>query len=270
MAGKKRVDPVKQREKRAKIAAAVGAVLFLLVAAVEVPSILKMMHPKPVVPPPTNVANPDGSLPSGATAGTTATTTTPTGETADGQLADTDVPPADATGQLVAFDVFQTKDPFRPQVTSSPASDSSTSSSTPASPTPAPATPTATTPAVTTPATTTPAPTTTTPTSPLPTAVPSTPTPGSTATPTVTTPTRPTVAISVNGTVSRISTGGVFPSGSPVFRLVSWTKGEARIGIVGGSYATGDQTLPLTLGKSVTLQNTSDGKQYKLLLVSTP
>ena len=253
----KRVDPIKQREKRAKIAAAVGAVLFLIVAAIEVPSILKMMHPKPVVPPPTNVAAPDGSVPNAAPAA-------PTGVTSSGQLADTDVPPADEAGQLVAFDVFQTKDPFRPQVT---VSATSSGASAPASTTPTQTTPTATT---STPTTTTPV---TPPSAPV-SAVPSTPAPGdTTTTPTTTTPAppaQPLVAISVNGTMSRVASGGGFPSGAPVFRLVSWTKGEARIGIVGGSYATGDPTLALRVGVPVTLQNTSDGKQYKLILVSTP
>jgi hypothetical protein len=247
----KRVDPIKQREKRAKIAAAVGAVLFLIVAAFEVPTILKMMHPKPVVPPPTNVAAPDGSVPN-------AKPVTPSGVTASGQLADTDVLPADGSGQLVAFDVFQTKDPFRPQVTAS--ADTGGSSA-----------------AATTPTTTTPAPTTTTPdgTTP-PTAVPPTPPPGGvTTTPTTTTttpavPAQPLVTISVNGAVSRVATGGTFPSGTPVFRLVSWTKGEARVGIVGGSYATGDPTLSLRVGVPVTLQNTSNDQRYKLILVSTP
>jgi len=255
----KRVDPIKQREKRAKIAAAVGAVLFLIVAAFEVPTIMKMMHPKPVVPPPTNVAAPDGSVPNAAPA-------TPTGVTASGQLADTDVLPADGSGQLVAFDVFQTKDPFRPQVTASASTGSGSSSAA------------STTPASTTPTTTTPAPTTTTPAATMTTtpatAVPSTPAPaGVTTTPTTTTPaapTQPLVTISVNGTPSRVATGGAFPSPTPVFRLVSWTKGEARIGIVGGSYATGDPTLALHVGVPVTLQNTSDSKQYKLILVSTP
>jgi hypothetical protein len=114
---------------------------------------------------------------------------------------------------------------------------------------------------VTVPATTTPA-----------TAVPSTP-PAPSAPETTTTAkpaAAPTVSISVNNVTSRVSTGGTFPSGKPIFRLVSWTKGTARIGIVGGSYSTGDPTLELTVNKAVTLQNTSDGQRYKLVLLSTP
>ena len=235
MAGKKRIDPIKQREKRAKIAAGVGAVLLLLVAAFEVPKIMKMMHPKPVVPPPTNVAAPDGSVPN-------ATPTAPTGVT--------------SSGQLVAFDVFETKDPFRPQVTAASSGDA-----------------TSTTPSTeTTPASTDASSSGTPPVTAIP-STPATPPTGTSTVPTSTTPAapvQPLVAISVNGTVSRVASGGAFPSRAPVFRLVSWTKGEARLGIVGGSYATGDQTLALHIGVPVTLQNTSDSKQYKLILVSTP
>jgi hypothetical protein len=80
----------------------------------------------------------------------------------------------------------------------------------------------------------------------------------------------PTVTISVNGAASHVVRGGAFPSASPVFRLVSWAKGTARVGIVGGSYSTGDPTLELIIDKPVTLQNTSNGQRYKLVLLSTP
>ena len=111
MAAKKKVDPIKQREKRAKIAAIGGVVLLLAVAAWQGPKMMKLMNQKPVVPP-TSAAAPAGTS---ALPGTGAPTTT----TASGELADTDVPPAALDGgQLVSFDVFQTKDPFRPQVTS--------------------------------------------------------------------------------------------------------------------------------------------------------
>jgi hypothetical protein len=80
----------------------------------------------------------------------------------------------------------------------------------------------------------------------------------------------PTVAISVNGTVSRVSANDTFPSGSPVFRLISYGTGTAQIGIVGGSYADGNQTLTLQQGKVVTLENQTTGTKYKLELLSTP
>lgn len=260
MAAKKKVDPIKQREKRAKIAAIGGVVLLLGVAAWQGPKMMKLMNQKPVVPPP-SAAAPVGTS---ALPGTGAPTTT----TASGELADTDVPPAVLDGgQLVSFDVFQTKDPFRPQVTSADvaaadaaASGSTATQSAPGTGSDAASSATTTTPSIEVQTTTTPA-----------TAVPSTPAaPGAAETTTTVKPAAPTVLISVNGATSHVARGGAFPSSTPVFRLVSWTKGVARIGIVGGSYSTGDPTLELVLDKPVTLQNTSNGQRYKLVLLSTP
>jgi hypothetical protein len=78
------------------------------------------------------------------------------------------------------------------------------------------------------------------------------------------------VVISVNGKDSQVGVDGTFPSGAPVFRLVSYTKTTAKIGIVGGSYTGGAPTLTIQLGRPVTLENTSDGKRYQVELVSTP
>jgi len=249
MAARKRIDPIKLREKRAKIAAGVGGVLLLVVGAYEVPKILSQLNPK--APPAAKVSTGANPGPAGST---------PLATVATSGLADTDVPPVAVAsdGKLLSFGVFQTKNPFTPQVSATP-----TLPGAPAAPSTAnrpgadvPGTPTPTTP--TTPGTSTP-----TSTTPL--------TPPLATTPTTTTPTpAPTVAISVNGRVSRVLAEGTFPTGAPVFRLVSWQRGSAEIGIVGGSYATGGLTLTLQLGRPVTLKNTNDGKQYKLVLVSTP
>jgi hypothetical protein len=256
MAAKKKVDPIKQREKRAKIAAIGGVVLLLAVAGWQGPKMMKLMNQKPVVPPPSAAAPVGTSALPGAT-GSASTTTTPAGE-----LADTDVPPAALDGgQLVSFDVFQTKDPFRPQVTNADLAGTSDSGSTA---TQASAGDSASTAAGDAPPMTVP---TTTPATAVPSTAPASSTPETTTT---AKPAAPTVSISVNSITSRVSTGGTFPSSKPIFRLVSWTKGTARIGIVGGSYSTGDPTLELTVNKAVTLQNTSDGQRYKLILLSTP
>ena len=82
-------------------------------------------------------------------------------------------------------------------------------------------------------------------------------------------PAEATVAVSVNGQVSHVARQGTFPTGTPVFRLVSWTKVTAQIAIVGGSYQTGDPTLALQLGQPVTLENQTDGKRYRIELLST-
>jgi hypothetical protein len=256
MANKKtRVEEAKKRDKRSKIMLIALGVVLAAVAAYEIPSMLAVMNKKPPPgttydPGPSGVV-PGSGLPNVATAGTTGTTGSTTA-TASGQLVNTDVPPASAAGQLVSFEVFQTKNPFVPQVTSSDAA-----ASTSTLPTLPNHQPTSTTPTTTT----------TTPNS----AVPSSG--GSSTTPTTTTPApppAPTVTISVNGVTSRIGVAGTFPTGAPVFRLVSFQTGTAQIGIVGGSYAAGGATIALQVGQPITLQNTTDGKQYKLELLKTP
>lgn len=267
MAAKKRVDPIKQREKRAKIGAVIGVVLLIAVGAYEIPSMLAVMNKKPPAGAAVSDAgnrNPDGSIP-------LPNVSSSPGLASNGGLSDTDVPPSAQEAQLVSFSVFETKNPFKPQVT-----DSSVTVDTPSGPssTAPAATSTTTTPATTMtiaptpPATGSAIPPTATPPSTTP---PST-TPPTTATPSSTpsAPVTPTVAVKVNGKVSRVGSQGTFPDGSPVFRLVSWTKDTAQVGIVGGSYATGDATLTLHVGKRVTLENTTSGKTYQLELISTP
>lgn len=255
MAAKKKVDPIKQREKRAKIAAVGGVVLLIAVGAYEIPSMLAVMNKKPPAGAAVSDAgnrNPDGSIPLPNVASSTTS-----GLASNGELADTDVPPSAQEAQLVSFSVFETKNPFRPQV-----SDTTITVDAPAS------SPTSTG-ATTTSATTTTTGTTTMDTVPATgSAVPPTTPPPTTTTPS--TPVTPTVAVKVNGKVSRVGSQGTFPTGAPVFRLVSWTKDSAQVGIVGGSYASGDATLTLEVGKPVKLQNTTDGKTYELELISTP
>ncbi len=255
-AKKKRVDPVKQREKRVKIAAIGGTVLMVLVGAYEIPSMLAVMNKKPPLntrydPGPSLTP---GGLPNVAVGAGGATATA----AASGQLVDTDAPPVSGAGQLVSFSVFETKNPFTPQVSTAQAP-SGTVAGTTTTPT------TATKPGADVPGTTT---TPTGATVPGASAVPSTQPAGGTTT-TTAAPPQPTVSLSVNGVVSRVASGGTFPAGTPVFRLASWTKDSAQIAIVGGSYATGTGTLTLHVGQKVTLENQTDGKRYTLELLST-
>ena len=74
--------------------------------------------------------------------------------------------------------------------------------------------------------------------------------------------------ISVNGDAEDVQVGGKFPSGDPAFVLVSATHSTARIGIAGGSLASGDHTVTLRRGHTLTLVNTIDGTEYHLELVS--
>ncbi len=250
MAGKKRVDPIKQREKRAKIAAGIGCALFLVVAAIEVPSMLAVMNKKP--PPGANATdagnrNADGSIP-------LPNVSVSSGLAGNGELANTDVPPTTDGSQLVVFSVFETKNPFTPQATTSTTPVTTTTQPTTASKGGADVPPT----------------TTSTPTATTPSAVPSTAVPPAAGAPTTTTAAPPpAVVISVNGIVTHVGVQGTFPSGAPVFRLVSYTTDSAQVAIVGGSYASGGATLTLQVGKPVTLENTTDQKTYKLELVAT-
>ncbi len=77
--------------------------------------------------------------------------------------------------------------------------------------------------------------------------------------------------IGVNGVAQNVTVGSDFPVSSDpaenaIFRLVALTRKTARIGVVGGSYASGQATLTLRVNEPVTLVNTADGKQYTLVL----
>jgi hypothetical protein len=76
------------------------------------------------------------------------------------------------------------------------------------------------------------------------------------------------VTITVNGSPEDVQVGGKFPSDDPAFVLVSATNSSARIGIAGGSLASGDDTVTLRQGHTLTLVNTVDGTEYHLKLVS--
>ena len=52
------------------------------------------------------------------------------------------------------------------------------------------------------------------------------------------------------------------------FQLVSLTRNAAKIGIAGGSLTTGNNTVTIPVGKTVTLMNTADGTKYTIKLVS--
>jgi hypothetical protein len=243
----KKIDP-KAKAKRQKIYAGIGGVILLAVLAFQVPRTLKMMHPA------------DASSSSPAPATTPASTPTPIsapslsgGNAAAASAApggdgitDPDAVPLPQSGQLLAFGLFRSKDPFVQQLNlngatgpagpvsaggptgaSGPAAGSSgaggggsTTTSTPAS-TPAP------------------------PATPLTTAV-----------------------ISVNGAPESVQVGGTFPTADPYFKLVSLTKKGAKISIAGGTLDNGAPTVTLTKNKALTLMNTADGTRYVLRLVS--
>jgi len=176
--------------------------------------------------------------------------------------------------QLLSFGLFKSKDPFVQQL-----------ATTPSAPVPAVA-PTAS-PSLTKTTTTTTAPSTpigvgltpatTTTAAPLP-GTPTQPTatnpvvPGTTSPSTSTAPeSAPTsVLIATNAVCESISLKGTFPSGADIFRLVSIAPDgkSVEIGVVGGSYDSGQATATLKLGAKLTLVNTADGTRYVISLQS--
>jgi hypothetical protein len=255
----KKIDP-KAKAKKQKIYAAIGGVLLLGLLAFQVPRTMKML-------------NQNQGVDSAASSSTTAPTVTTTGPvtlpslgggnatasatpSGDG-LNDPDAVPAAQSGQLLAFGRFRTKDPFAQQVDLSCGGDSTScdadgSSGGSGSGTKAP------------------------PTSGGG-AVPSqgggdlnsNPSPGPAPAPAPAPAAKPTSAtISVNGTSESVQVGGQFPSASPTFTLVSLTAKTAKVGIAGGSFEGGTQTVTLTKGKPLTLMNTADGTRYVLRLIS--
>jgi hypothetical protein len=215
----------KAKAKRQKIIAAVLGVLFLGVLAYEVPSLMKTLNKKP---PPTPAAAAPAPVAPPAGAPTATPVSAPV--TGSGTLTDSDPAPQAATGQLLSFDRFATKDPFVqqagvPTAASRPA----------AAPAPAPIT------------------------------KPAPPTPAATRRPSAA---FSSARISVNGTVEEVDVKATFPAGDPVFVLVSLQKTSAKVGIAGGSLSTGTSTVTLTKGKKVTLMNTADGTRYDLVLIS--
>ena len=247
----KKIDP-KAKAKKQKIYAAVGGVLLLAVLAFQVPRTLKMLHPKNIndtaaAPAPTTTTS--GPIAAPSLAGGNATVVS--SPTAVGELGNPDAVPLPQSGQLLAFGLFRTKDPFAQQLkvtcvaSTDPAAGSEASTSCPA----ATATPATTTPAKTTPSTTSSGPSSGVP---HPAAAPIT-----------------TAVILVNGESQSVQAGGQFPTADPVFTLVSLTATTAKIGIAGGSLQGGSPTVTLKKNKPVTLMNTADGTRYVLRLVST-
>jgi len=241
----KKIDPLKAKEKKQKIIAAVGGVILLALLAWQVPKVMKMMNKKPPVS--SAVTTPTATPPAGTPtlaaptlAGNEqappATSSTGTG------LASGDVPPPLQTGELDSFSRFESKDPFAQQLSDTTATGGATPSGSSGN--------------------------TSSAGSPSGSngggfgsgSGPTSPPPGS-------------AVISVNGTLMSVSVGNDFPqptttdpSVQPIFHLISLTAHTAKISIVGGSYSNGARAVILRERHSLTLMNTADGTRYKLVL----
>jgi hypothetical protein len=248
---KKPADAAKDKAaKQKKIA--IGLVCFLALAVAYAAHTMMSLNSsggtKPVAAAATTPATTTPTTPTPAptaaapTLGGTPVATDPAAaSTGSSQLLAAVSPPADP-GQLESFSHFESKDPFAgggPSSSSSSSSGGSSGSGTGSSGSGSSGSGTSSPPA------TPPAPPTPPPT---------------------------TAVIAVNGVSESVATGAIFPTSSPnatsngVFDLVSLTSNTATVSVVGGSYASGSQTLKLTANKPVTLVNTADGTRYTLLL----
>jgi hypothetical protein len=255
----KKIDP-KAKAKKQKIYAAIGGVLLLGLLAVQVPRTMKMRHPPnpddPAASSPAPTTTTSGPIAAPSLSGGNATAVSSSG--AGGGLADPDTVPIPQSGQLLAFGLFRTKDPFAQQLDQNcVASSNPTGGQTGAAcPTTTPTATAGTTPTAT--AGTTPAKT--------PPAEPSHGVPTGTPPPAAALLTN--AVILVNGESQTVPVGSEFPTVDPVFTLVSVTATTAKVGIAGGSFESGSQTVTLKKNKPLTLMNTADGLRYVLRLVS--
>jgi hypothetical protein len=251
MARKTKADIAKAKQARQKKIAIGGGVLLLALVGYQGPKVLKMMNQKPNPPilgpvTPSAAAPTDpGSLVAPTLGGTTTTAAAPTDSSAGSSDLVSAVPVSPDPGQLESFNRLATKDPFAAQVSGATAGAQSAggagSSGSAGSGTQSP------------------------PVTPSPSPSPTTPSPAA--------PAPSSAKISLNGELLSVAVNTDFPqSGATfdrvgaIFHLVSLTAKTAKISIVGGSYADGANTITLTMGKPLTLQNTADGTRYVLIL----
>ena len=236
MASKKHVDPLKAKQKRQKVIAAVLGVLFVGVLAFQVPRVMKMMktppnpHANDSVTTTTATGTPSLAAPTLRGAEQPATTDPTTGAPVA-----VSATPTVQDGQLASFSRFASKDPFNQQLSDDKGSSPSSSSSGGAGTGSAGSGGSGGT------------------SSPRQSPTGSKPQPGS-------------AVISVNGTLYTVATASDFPQANPLFHLVSVTAHSAKISIAGGSYSSGAATVTLKENKPVTLVNTADGTRYTLIL----
>ena len=259
----KRVDPAKAKAAKQKKIAIGGMLVLVAVLAIQGPKTLKMLKgpqpdplPAAVTPAPaagTPTAAPaTGIPPAGAPAAAPAA---PAAELAS--VPDSDQAPVVSDGQLETFERFASKDPFAQQAeaVATPAQPSKPANAdNEAKPTnavdPAAGGGTAADPTV----------------GGFTTGTPSAPPAASPAAPELASAT----SLAINGVAEDVTPEQPFPADEPTFVLVSVAADgkSVEIGVNGGEYANGGDTLKLALGKKVTLQNTADGSRYELELLS--
>jgi hypothetical protein len=231
MPSQKKLTAQQQRDKRSKIILAVLGLVLLAVLAFELPSMLGGKK---------TPAAASATTSASTTTGGTTTTGAPASAAAAAAPVNYQVAATAQPGQLTNFSRLHAKDPFHALVSTS-TTGSSTGSSVGSS---------------TGPSTTTPAKQTAKP--PIVAfLIPKTKTPAAETGPLVL-----AAVLQLNGKRRVIPVGSSFPLVNPVFKLVAVGKGAIWITLVGGSFASGDQTLKIQLKHPVKLVNTTAGIDY--------
>ena len=247
MAARKRIDPLKAKEAKQKKIAIGGMAILCLLLVIQGPKTLKLLKG----PEPTPAAAPAPATPAAPVPGAAAPApgaAAPATDAVDLALvADSDASPVAGEGQLVTFEHFASKDPFVPQAVVEP-------------PAPAAIAPEGEPDPESLGDGSKPADGGFTP-SPAPDDGSAAPAPAAPALASLT-------SILINGAAEDVEVEGSFPAEQPTFVLVSLAKNgkSVEIGIAGGTYADGGETIELKLGKPLTLQNTADGTRYELEL----
>ena len=268
----KRPDPVAAKAARQKKIAIVGCVLLIAVLGYQIPYLLSygkkpgsdVTESASAAPPPPAAPESGTPPPPAAESGPAPPPAEATPAATLAQLVDSDVPPQPASGQLLSFGRFTSKDPFVQQAEPKPVSVPSVSAVPPAEGGPRVRSNAAAPPAVRGAGAKRGTPVRAAAASGA--ATRSFATTRSRAAEPVAAPSSATIA--VNGVERSVGVKGTFPVDDPVFRLVSLSRTAAKIGIAGGSLAGGSATVTLTKGKRLTLMNTADGARYELRLIS--
>jgi len=259
----KRVDPLKAKAAKQKKIAIGGGVLLLALVGFQGPKTLKLLKGPQVSATVAGVAAPastGGAAPAPEAAPAAAPATggavagevpAPAAATELASVADSDAEPVVSEGQLATFERFASKDPFAQQAkAAAPAQPVAPADGAgPGAKKASPAEKNGTDPKGVDGGFTT---------------------GGSAPAPTPAREVAAATSIAVNGVAENVQPEAAFPAAVPTFVLVSVaTDGKSvEIGIAGGEYASGGETLKLSLGKKITLQNTADGSRYELQLLT--
>lgn len=241
MSRKTRMKDIREaKDRRAKRLAIGGAVLLVAVLAFEMPKVLKGHGSSSSTPPAATTTTTPGYSASTTPGSTPVASASPAVFPAtSAKLTTSDLAPRRSKSELYSFSHFAGKDPFiqqvsASQITSSPSGTSGSSGGGSSSGTccSSGAAPSAQTTAARMLAQT------------------------------------GAVTLQVNGKTQTVRVGQSFPSSNPLFKLVSVSHGQVRIGIASGSYQSGAQTVSLVTGRTLTLVDTADGVRYQIRLLS--